>query len=103
MLEKAAYFFVQKLTIDKIAGKWYKVGLLLIIINICIMSKENFLSGREFNNFAARKIMIGGEEVKASLYVPEVIHSEYVSPFSLVPAPGACGMAALNLGQGEIF
>lgn len=67
------------------------------------MSKENFLSGREFNNFAVRKIMIGGEEVKASLYVPEVTHSEYVSPFSLVPAPGACGMAALNLGQGEIF
>ena len=67
------------------------------------MSKENFLSGREFNNFAARKIMIGGEEVKASLYVPEVSRSEYVSPFSLVPAPSTGGMVAINLGQGEIF
>ena len=68
------------------------------------MSRENFLSGREFNNFAARVVMIGGKEVKASLYVPEMTSSsEYVSPFLLVPAPSACRMAALNLGQGEIF
>ena len=67
------------------------------------MSKENFLSGREFNNFAASVVMMGGKEVKASLYVPEVSRSEYVSPFSLVPAPSAGGMTAINLGQGEIF
>lgn len=67
------------------------------------MSKEKFLSGREFNNFAASVVMMGGKEVKASLYVPEVSRSEYVSPFSLVPAPSAGGMAAINLGQGEIF
>lgn len=67
------------------------------------MSKENFLSGREFNNFAASVVMMGGKEVKASLYVPNATRSEYVSPFSLVPAPSAGGMAAINLGQGEIF
>lgn len=67
------------------------------------MSKENLFNGREFNNFAASVVMMGGKEVKASLYVPEVSRSEYVSPFSLVPAPSSGGMAAINLGQGEIF
>ena len=79
------------------------MGLLLIIIKICIMSKENLFNGREFNNFAASVVMMGGKEVKASLYVPNATRSEYVSPFLLIPAPSAGGMTAINLGQGEIF